>query len=524
MASLLSRKNFIPVLIAFIVAALAYLHNDIFIDFADEGFLWYGALHVLKGQVPILDFQAYDPGRYYWCAAVLAVFGKGLLSLRLAAGLFQFLGLSLGLLALRRALTSPVALLWAGLLAVFFMLLPCRYFTASLTPAALFFAVRLIEKPSPSRHLVAGLYTGVATFIAVNHGFYLFGAFLSLLLYLKVKGYAGAGRKNLFLYLTGTTAGLLPLWGMMIIPGFFDSYLLRLESILTAFASGKANVSFPVPWPWTVDWRSIASSLPGARAQSLEFTNRFFIGVLFIFITLWYLFSIPALARIQKPAQGPRALFIASVFIGVFYLGHIFSRSDLVYLGEGIFPVMAGLLALRVFTPPSWKTICQFLVVLFSVASFLSAGLRSTIIFKTMVPEGGMTWYHVGRDRIWLTKPDAKYIEDFRKLVAKHVDPQEPLLLAPLLTTFYCLLERESPVHELYFHIAPIKAMEERTLRELEGKKVRWAIVADLPLDGRPEHALSRSHPLLWRYLTEHYESVTSEGLKPGYALMRRKS
>ena len=514
----------VPIFIAFVSTAIAYLHNDIFIDFADEGFLWYGALHIFQGQVPILDFQAYDPGRYYWCAAVLAVFGKGLMSLRLAAGLFQFLSLSLGLLALRRVLVSPFALLWAGLLAVFFMLMPCRYFTAGLAPIALFFAVRLIEKPSPRRHLAAGIYTGLAAFIAVNHGFYIFMAFLALMLYLNAKSCINGGKKNYLFYLTGTASGLLPLWGMMIaIPGFFGSYLLRMESILSAFTSGKANVSFPIPWPWTVDWHVIVSTLPDMRAQSLEFINRFSIGVLFIFVVVWYLFSIPALVRIKKPADGPRSLFVASVFIGVFYLGHIFSRSDLVYLGEGIFPVMAALLAWHAFAAPSWKTVSRFLVVLFSVVSFLSAGLRSTIIFKTMVPEGGMTWYRVGKDRIWLTKPDAKYIENVRKLVAEHVGPQEPLLLAPLLTTFYCLLERESPVHELYFHIAPMRAMEKRTLRELEENKVNWAIVADLIVDGRPEQALSRTHPLLWKYLTEHYETVTTEGLKPGYALLRRK-
>ena len=55
----------------------------------EEGYLWYGTLRTAAGEVPIRDFQSYDPGRYYWCAWLGEFLGHGVIGLRASVACFQ---------------------------------------------------------------------------------------------------------------------------------------------------------------------------------------------------------------------------------------------------------------------------------------------------------------------------------------------------------------------------------------------------------------------------------------------------
>ena len=82
-------------------------------DLADEGYYWYGAQRVLRGEVPIRDFYAYDIARYYWSALVMQILSDdGPFSARLSAAMFQLFGTFSGVYICLLALKDKGNIRW----------------------------------------------------------------------------------------------------------------------------------------------------------------------------------------------------------------------------------------------------------------------------------------------------------------------------------------------------------------------------------------------------------------------------
>src|SRR5262245_22058228 len=90
--------------------ALYFAFGDLNFNIGDEAFLWYGVIRTRAGEVAVRDFQSYEPGRYYWCAAWSLIFGQGILALRASLAIARAVGLFFGLMVCRRATGTLPAL------------------------------------------------------------------------------------------------------------------------------------------------------------------------------------------------------------------------------------------------------------------------------------------------------------------------------------------------------------------------------------------------------------------------------
>lgn len=476
----------------------------------DEGFLWYGVQRVLLGEVPIRDFMAYDIGRYYWSAGLMSLADEnGIIGVRLTAALFQALGLFVALIMIKQvwmkqAKGQLLFLIVSAVILLEWMYPRHKLFDISLSIFLVATLAYLVSQPSLKRYFLTGVCVGLIAVFGRNHGLYGAVASVGVILWLRINSSVNnyLFLKEVLYWSAGVLIGYLPVVIMIaFVPGFATAFL---ESILFLFEQKATNLPLPVQWPWLSD----TSNLPFHDAVRWKLIGLFFLSMLVFgcLSLLWVVFK-----RYKNQPVSP--VFVASAFLSLPYTHYAFSRADVGHLAQGIFPLMIGFIVLIA----SQRTLIKWSLLLFLCASSIwvmhvyQDGWQCRSASQCVSVE-------VSGSQVRVIPNVAKDITLLRQLAKDYTPNGESFLTVPNWPGAYALLERRSPIWEIYALFPRSEEFERKEIERIKAAQPKFVFVLDLPLDRREELRYRNTHPVTHQFILDNYMRMV-DSPRPAYQI-----
>lgn len=501
--------------VAVLLASGSYLLvGDINLDFSDEGFLWYGAQRTAAGEVPLRDFQSYEPGRYYWAALWSFVLGDGILALRLSTAIFQTLGLGCGLLVARRLVSRPAWLLPIGIVLLLWMFPRHKLFEPSFAMMAVYVAMRLVEARTQSWFFAAGAFVGLLSFFGRNHALYAGLGIFSLTLWLHFRRREGPLATRLAALVAGGCIGAMPLLGMMLfVPGFAASFW---ESI-RFFIEHGANLPAPFPWPWRVDYADMTWNVRAAQ---------FSLGAVFLLAPLVYAVGLALAFRGERDPNPQYSVLIAATAIGIFYFHHASIRSDASHLAQSIHPMILASLAIpgALGRRKSRRAVLAIWGAMILITLVVTPIYNSSILLPWQTKVKTLVTQPVAGEVLRLPPASARWFSRIEHVVQKHIREDETLFIAPFFPGLYPVLGKTSPVWDIYLLWKADDKKQDEMIARLRRERVDWALVWSGGLGESEDLRFRNTHQRVWEHFRSAFDLVRDPMLPRGFLLFHRRS
>lgn len=479
-------------------------------NLADEGYLWYGAQRVMIGEVPIRDFYSYDPGRYYWSAALMMLEGNnGIIALRVAVAFFQIIGLFVALLLIARNLKSKswLYLLLSTVIFLLWMFPRHKLFDITLSILLIEIISFLLRAPTESRYFCTGLFLGLIACFGRNHAIYGVAASLGGMFWLWMNPSSRISiLKGIPLWIIGIVVGFLPMLLMVcLIPGFSTPFW---EGILYLFEIKGTNIALPIPWPWMVSF----SLLPCGQALRQFLIGLFFVSLLVfgVLSLLWVFFQ-----RLRNKTVSPE--LVASALLVLPYAHYAYSRADIGHLALGISPFLIGILCVSGQQTVKVKWSLAFF--LFLTSFWVIGGRLPSWEYRSNNHPASV---EVSGSTLLMDQYVADDILLLRKLTDRYAADNKNVLLLPFWPGAYSLLGRPSPMWEIYPLLHRSQEFQHKEIERIKRSNPSLVVILDVPLDGRDELRFKNTHSLIYKYVTEYFEAIP-ETSRPTYLIYKAK-
>jgi 4-amino-4-deoxy-L-arabinose transferase-like glycosyltransferase len=411
------------------------------IDYGDEGFLAYGAVRVLNGEMPHRDFVSLQPPlSFYTVALLFKLFGTSLATMR-TFGLSIFVAIALLLYAIARRLMSPLLALCAAApacvlgLPVFNFVPFAVWQGIAITLVSAFVYLLALSRNSPLLAAIAGICTAASLLLRHDQAIY----FSLSILALSILHRFGSDELSIsdlarlfFSWLGGSILVLAPLalwwWKAGALPEMW-----------------RQLVQFPI----SVYARTSSLPLPGFSQQPTV-TDK--CAALLFYFPL-FLVAVAASWFLQRVVRGRFARREAMVgwlliWCALFDLQTL-TRSDLTHLLIALPPMF--LLALY-----CWRIFLDALrdrATLRGLASFSAVAVAAIFLWlvrPAILPDRSGETQPLNLSTAGIYLQDGQWLTDFVVGVQRRVPRDRAILALPYQPMLYFLCERHNPTRWNY--------------------------------------------------------------------------
>jgi len=465
----------------------------------DEGFLWYGVKEVVNGGIPLRDFSAYDPGRYYWSSFFVSALGDdGIMNLRFSNAILEFLAfyIALSVTCFSKNKLYIEQILLNCVIIFLWLLMPFKAIDIACCIVLIASLGLLIDQQKNYLYFLYGLQLGIVAFFGRNHGLYgLLSILMGLIWIYLNKNKKFDLKRAILLIISGLILGYSPMFFMII---FINGYYKELiGSIIFLFKIKATNLGLAIPWPRLID-----ISFENFASKSRDVVIGLFFTCLFIFPVFAFLRLV--ISKIKCRKINP--FFVSSTFMSLQYLHYAISRADIWHLSLGIYPALIG--ALIYLNDYSRRTI------------FISLSILCGLSLWVTLPEH--PWWscrfndnckevYVGADKMLVDPMTYSDIALLNELVSKHVEKSDNFMVTPFFPGAYPLFNKSSPIWEIYAFYPRDLEFQKTEIQGIKNKNPKFILINDIAVDWREDVKFQNTHPITYQYILDNYQEQPNQ-------------
>lgn len=495
---------------AIVASSVLFLQWHYGFNWGDEGWLWYISKRTALGEVPVRDYFSYDPGRYYWSAAVFKLLGKsGLFEQIFANYLFGAIGLAVSYAAMARARMGRASRIGVlALLAVAFGFPRHKIYEQALSLIAAAGIAYVMSRPeNRQRWFAYGIATGLAAFIGRNSGLYFAIAAVLAVVLLRSCGRLLDTISPIGHLLAGIVIGYSPMCFMMLRFRGFTSAIID-SVLLTPRWSWPLRIPFP--------WHSHASGLHGLDALQMHAVSWLCLIVPVSYVVLIW-------CAYREKFDRSWGLAAGASIAGLPYLHHAFYHADFSHIAQAVLPFVIAVVAV---SQKLWNTehkrsatiLCTGLAFLV-LSSWLP--MEPVIQHLRVAARSPQSLANVAIDgRQFEVSSDQALIMNASKAAFESCHPHDGSFLeAPFYPGLYAFLNTRAPFWDTYYLWPRSSELQEKHVDALIAHSTSVVLLnSEATFDGQGWLRIGHTYPKLVDYVLNHYRK-TEVRLPDGFEL-----